>query len=207
MGQPTMESKSTEEVGLEGAVLSDQEGAVTELETVTLERGGEDPASDVPLDVIFEILKNERRRLVLGFLVDAEDTVTQGELAEHIAAIENDTSVSNLGAQQRKRVYIGLYQCHLPKMADAGAVEFNQDRGLISLGEDAGVFLEYLTYDPDPGRVSPRLYLLVSAVGGLLAATGVLLGAGGASTTVLGATVVGMALLAIVDGLDRSDGG
>ena len=92
---------------------------------------------ELPLDVTFEILKNRRRRLVLDYLREADETVRIGELAEHIAAIENDIPVQQLNSQQRKRVYIGLYQCHLPKMDDAGVVDFNQDRGLVDL-TDAG---------------------------------------------------------------------
>jgi DNA-binding transcriptional ArsR family regulator len=108
----------------------------------------EGAAEALPLDVTFEILKNRRRRLVLEYLRDAEET-TIGELAEHIAAIENETTVQQLNAQQRKRVYIGLYQCHLPKMDDAGVVEFNQDRGHVALGESVEPLYKYLDIDDD----------------------------------------------------------
>jgi len=126
-----------------------------------------EPVSDLPLDVTFEILKNSRRRTVLEYLREAEGTVTIGELAEHIAAIENDTTVHQLNAQQRKRVYIGLYQCHLPKMDDANVVEFNQSRGLVSSTEMAGPLYEYLdtsdvTPEPDTAH---RTFALTIATG------------------------------------------
>ena len=109
--------------------------------------------STLPLDTVFEIIKNERRRLVLHHLEEAEGTVTIGELAERIAAFENDLDRSELNAQQRKRVYIGLYQCHLPKMDDAGVIEFNQDRGHAKLGPNADQMTPYLeagTEDDSP---------------------------------------------------------
>jgi hypothetical protein len=96
------------------------------------------------LDVIFEILRNRRRQFVLEYLREQEGTVTIGELAEHIAAIENDTTVRQLNAQQRKRVYIGLYQCHLPKMDDVDVIEFNQSRGRITPAEHIEPLYEYL---------------------------------------------------------------
>lgn len=96
------------------------------------------------LDVIFEILRNRRRQLVLEFLRDREDPVTIGELAEHIAAIENETTVRQLNAQQRKRVYIGLYQCHLPKMDDVEVIDFNQSRGRIAAGSKIDPLYDYL---------------------------------------------------------------
>ena len=104
----------------------------------------EAPEEQLPLDITFEILKNRRRRLVLKYVRDTEEPVTIGELAEHIAAIENDTTVQQLDAQQRKRVYIGLYQCHLPKMDDAGVVDFNQGRGRIEVGDHVASLYEYL---------------------------------------------------------------
>ncbi|MFC6784641.1 hypothetical protein ACFQFH_01830 [Halobaculum halobium] len=103
----------------------------------------------LPLDLTFEILKNQRRRLVLSHLKTVDGETTIGELAEHIAAIENDCDVKALGAQQRKRVYIGLYQCHLPKMDDAGVIEFNQSRGRIELAPESEPLYEYLVEEDD----------------------------------------------------------
>lgn len=127
---------------------------------------GVEPDSEpepLPLDLTFEILKNQRRRLVLSHLrtVDGESTI--GDLAEHIAAIENDCDVQALGAQQRKRVYIGLYQCHLPKMDDAGVISFNQSRGNVAIEPEAEPLYQYLVDDdaeeePGDGSVDPRRY-------------------------------------------------
>ncbi|WP_313696264.1 DUF7344 domain-containing protein [Halorarum halobium] len=137
-------------------------------EEESAEEATEQRARDLPLDIIFEVLKNERRRLVLAYLRDAEGAVTIGELAEHIAAHENDITPAELNAQQRKRVYIGLYQCHLPKMDDADAVAFNQDRGIVELGRSADTLYQYLDSDSgveDNARL--RQYTMFSVVGGL----------------------------------------
>ena len=115
---------------------------------------------ELPLDVTFEVLKNRRRRLVLEYLRDTEETVTIGELAEHIAAIENDITVKQLNAQQRKRVYIGLYQCHLPKMDDAGVVDFDQNRGRIEPGDNVAGLYDYLDVGEEAESDSlERVYL------------------------------------------------
>jgi len=141
------------------------------------------PEQELPLDVTFEILKNRRRRLVLDYLREADETVRIGELAEHIDAIENDIPVQQLNSQQRKRVYIGLYQCHLPKMDDAGVVDFNQDRGLVDLTDAATPLYAYLDAgDGDEGSdADVRVY------GGLAVATAVLFGV----AQFLGASVIG----------------
>ena len=119
-------------------------------------------------DVIFELLKNRRRREVLTYLLEAEETVTLGELAEQIAAWENDTEVSALSSDQRKRVYVALYQTHLPKMDDAGIVEYDQDRGLISLSDNADLLMMYLDTDSHKQDRWDRWYALCSVIGAAL---------------------------------------
>lgn len=119
-------------------------------------------------DVIFELLKNRRRREVLAYLLDADETVTLGELAEQIAAWENDTSVNALNSDQRKRVYVALYQTHLPKMDDAGIVEYDQDRGLISLADNADLLMMYLDTDSHHQDRWDRWYAGLSVVGAFL---------------------------------------
>ncbi|WP_226007318.1 DUF7344 domain-containing protein [Natrinema salinisoli] len=116
-------------------------------------------------DVIFELLKNRRRREVLAYLLEADETVTLGELAEQIAAWENETEVDALSSDQRKRVYVALYQTHLPKMDDAGIVEYDQDRGLISLADNADLLMMYLDTDTHRQDRWDRWYAGLSVIG------------------------------------------
>ncbi|AGB39129.1 DUF7344 domain-containing protein [Natronococcus occultus] len=116
-------------------------------------------------DIIFELLKNRRRREVLTYLLEADETVTLGELAEQIAAWENDTDVNALSSDQRKRVYVALYQTHLPKMDDAGIVEYDQDRGLITLADNADLLMMYLDTDTHQQDRWDRWYAALSVAG------------------------------------------
>ncbi|MFD1647790.1 DUF7344 domain-containing protein [Haloarchaeobius litoreus] len=146
-----------------------------ELNTGEAESASTSAARELPLDIVFEIIRNERRRLVLQYLEETdEETVALGELAEHIAAIENDTTEQALSAQQRKRVYVGLYQCHLPKMADSGIVEFNKNRGTISQGPNVDQLEPYLNVDTSKNDGSREAVVLgsVAVVGYALAAFG-----------------------------------
>ena len=136
---------------------------------------GADPAvpeeSSPPIsrDVIFELLKNQRRRYVLRYLADDPGPVRLRDLAERIAAWENDKPIGALDSDERKRVYVGLYQCHLTKMDDADVISFNQDRGLIALGEQAPLLYQYL--DPVRGIDSSWSlgYLGLAVASGVLA--------------------------------------
>lgn len=166
------------------------------------------PEPDLSLDLVFEILKNERRRFVLQYMVDRDEQVALGTLAEHIAARENDTTPDQLTSQERKRVYVGLYQCHLPKMDSANIVDFDKDRGTIALGPNAGELYPYLDTSADDERTWRGYYLGVAGLGTLL------LGFGLATTVVPAAaaavvTVVGVVAVAVLEssGWDpRKDG-
>lgn len=105
-------------------------------------------ASSLPKDVVFGLLSVKRRRQTLKFLDDNNGKGTLSDLAEHIAATENNIEPHQLSSQQRKRVYIGLYQCHLPKMDDADVINFNQARGNIETGPNADQLLRYIKAAP-----------------------------------------------------------
>lgn len=116
------------------------------------------------LDERFEILKNERRRMVLQQLKDADGTVKLNELADQVTAIENDTDIGSITSEERKRVYVGLYQFHLPKMSKMGVIEYDQDRGDIALTK-AGKRLSQEYESEDSEWEWQRAYLAVAVVG------------------------------------------
>lgn len=123
-------------------------------------------AKQLSKDVIFEVLKNRRRRDVLEYLQSADGPVTLSELAEQIAAWENDVPVSALNSTQRKRVYVALYQTHLPKMDDVGVIDYDSDRGTIELSENADLLRIYLTDDFRPDDPWYQRYMVLSLLGG-----------------------------------------
>jgi hypothetical protein len=104
----------------------------------------EDSDPRLAKDTLFDLLKNQRRRDALTYLVANDGRTTLSDMAEHIAAKENDLPVESINSKQRKRVYIGLYQCHLPKLSDAGVVDFDKDRGTIELCDLATQLYPYI---------------------------------------------------------------
>jgi len=127
---------------------------------------------DLGLDQVFEILKNQRRRYVLEYLRDRSEPVSLSDLSEQIAAWENDKEVRKITSSERKRVYVGLYQCHLPKMDGMGVVSFNKPRAIIEPGENIDIFYSYLDApNQQEERVWSKYYLGLS-VASLLALLG-----------------------------------
>lgn len=84
-------------------------------------------------DELFHLLQSERRRRAIRYLLAADaETIVMRDVAEAVAAEENDTTVALLGSADRQRVYITLYQSHLPQLADAGVITYDKDRGEIT---------------------------------------------------------------------------
>lgn len=82
----------------------------------------------VPLDpsTLHDLLRSQRRRDVIEYLTHNDTPTTVGELAQHVASLEYSKPPEELGAQERKRVYVSLYQSHLPALSDAGVVDFDK---------------------------------------------------------------------------------
>ena len=125
------------------------------------------PTPALPLDQTFEILKNQRRRYVLQYLDDADGPVSLSDLAEQIAAWENGKEVREITSSERKRVYVGLYQCHLPKMAGMDVISFNKPRGIIEPGEHIDAFDQYLRPNKSPAELSLNSHQLGLSILGI----------------------------------------
>ncbi|MFC6724173.1 ArsR family transcriptional regulator [Halobium palmae] len=140
-------------------------------------------------DEIFYLLKNRRRRDIVRYLMDNDGTATLSELAEHIAAWENDIDVQALNSGQRKRVYVALYQTHLPKLAENGIIEYERNRGDVTLTEHADRLKTYLEDEEPESDPWSKRYAALSVAGaaaiGLLTVGGVSIGISMTQFTVL----------------------
>jgi hypothetical protein len=137
--------------------------------------------SDLPLDQVFSLLKNERRRLVLEYLKTTENPASTSDLAEFVASHETGKPVSHINSSERKRAYVGLYQCHLPKMDDMEVIEFNKPRGIVTLGRNADVADPYLSVSAGESAATsdawPPRFVALSLVSLALLVAGTLAGA------------------------------
>lgn len=138
-------------------------------------------------DDIFHILQTNRRRDAISYLLDREGPVKMSDIAEHVSAKEHETTVRELTSTQRQRVYIPLYQSHLPKLDEKGVIDYNKPRGIVRPTERIEMFRPYLEAaesnggpdqedsDADDGRLGLAFggtqSMLTGASVGLLAAS------------------------------------
>ncbi|MFB6073154.1 MAG: hypothetical protein ABEJ88_09320 [Halobacterium sp.] len=135
---------------------------------------GNRESSAVPTDdELFEVLSNRRRRYAVHALKRAHGQVEIGDVAEQVAAWEYEVDVDQVSYDERKRVYTALQQSHLPKMDDAGVVEFDKNRGVVEPTEsleDVEVYMDVVQGREIPWSV---YYLGLSGVAvALMAAVG-----------------------------------
>lgn len=111
---------------------------------------------------MFDLLSNPRRRQAIHYCKREDAPVTLSDLAEQVAAWEQDKDVDQLTSAERKRVYTSLQQTHLPTLDDAGMIEFeNGEVRLTDRADKLDVYLDVVPSDSIPWGI---YYLGLSAV-------------------------------------------
>jgi DNA-binding transcriptional ArsR family regulator len=167
----------------------------------TVERGEEtdgEPAAEPPVlseNELFDVLRNPRRRATMKYL-RAEGSADVSDLVDHVGAREFGVEPEALARGQRKSVHVSLYQTHLPKLDDAGVVEYDPDRGTVEVTDAASRL--YPLLDDSTARAAPsRVHAAVLATLGAVVLAGAVGLPGLASLSPAGwAGVGGVALVA-----------
>ncbi len=88
---------------------------------------------------VFELLSARRRRFALHYLTTQVGAVPVSEVADQIALWERDHTRDGY-----ERICTSLVHVHLPRLTDAGIVEYDPERETIELRERATVLTPYL---------------------------------------------------------------
>lgn len=89
-------------------------------------------------DELSDILSHSHRRFILQYLQTADTPLPVDEVATELVAWENPLfSADQLGEGKAALVEISLVHSHLPKMAEAGLIRYDEIRQTVTLGERA----------------------------------------------------------------------
>ena len=86
-------------------------------------------------DTIFDLLSNGRRRRLIRQLRGCEGEVAFKHLYERLAAQEvagRASGEATVRYRDRKRVYVSLRQTHLPRLVEAGVLEYDDDAKTVT---------------------------------------------------------------------------
>ncbi|MCU4924886.1 hypothetical protein OB905_02660 [Halobacteria archaeon AArc-dxtr1] len=111
---------------------------------------------------LFDVFSNARRRRTVEYLKQTGGSCDLSALVEHVAAWENDLNPDAVSRTQRRRVYISLYQTHLPMLEDHGVVDWDPNTHAIELLPNEETFEPYLDRSIGESREWQYLYATVS---------------------------------------------
>lgn len=95
-------------------------------------------------DPRFEMQADRRRRCALHCLHQFEGPLALADLAEEVAVREHDASITEISAEEVKRIYMSLYHDHIPELEDASVVHYDQDRDVVALSENRAQLAQHL---------------------------------------------------------------
>ncbi|WP_256392473.1 DUF7504 family protein [Natronoarchaeum rubrum] len=108
--------------------------------------GTERPSVDRPLDDVFELLANERRRRTLYALAQTDVlSVSIDRLADEVVERERAGGAVS-GPLHNREVTIALAHNHLPRLADAGLVAYDHESGAVTKREFGDGFAAFVRY-------------------------------------------------------------
>lgn len=98
---------------------------------------------------VFDLLASSRRRRLLESLVAHDGTAPLRQLSREIAALETDSSPAAVDTGEVRRVYIALYQTHVPLLERHGIVAYDADERVVAFEKRPDEVL------PAAGRPTP----------------------------------------------------
>lgn len=114
---------------------------------------------------LFDVFSNARRRYAVRYLQRNGGNCELSSLVEAVAAWENDVSRTDVTRTQRRRVYISLYQTHLPMLDEYEIVDWHPEEHSIELIPNGDAFEPYLADGSRFRFQRSKIYLSISIVG------------------------------------------
>lgn len=120
------------------------EGADTDLQTdIDDSTLGNLSNRSIDIDDIFDVLGRPANRYVLTYLLQSDEPVYSHELVEYIIA-ETEPPEEISEQEYRGQINSQLLHASLPKLEDAGLIDFNKRRQRIEETESTALTLPYL---------------------------------------------------------------
>ncbi|RLN01601.1 hypothetical protein [Haloarcula sp. Atlit-7R] len=97
----------------------------------------------LPLDDRLSLLSSHYRRYLLYGLSQYTTPVPLAVLADTVTEFEHGTPAKQY-RDERLTIYTALYHNHLPRLVDAGVVQYNQSEDIVDIGPNAPALVPLL---------------------------------------------------------------
>ena len=114
----------------EGVIDYDPPASFERLFDYIREHSSVDDGATHPADEGFDLLANPRRRELLA-LVEEHHEISLPDVADEVAVNEADTSIVEVDPETVLDVYLSLYHDHVPRLVEAGLVQYDQELDLV----------------------------------------------------------------------------
>ncbi|WP_101298340.1 DUF7344 domain-containing protein [Halegenticoccus soli] len=111
---------------------------------------------------LFDLLCNRRRLEIIRYLRTNGRRGRLHPIIDHVAAAENGKDPDELTRAERRRVYVSIYQTHLPMLEEHGVVEWDQSDNQVRLRANSEVE-RYLSNRCESGVPWHWIYLGIAA--------------------------------------------
>lgn len=131
--------------------------ATKQLETV--DDGGDKALSRTK---VFDLLSSRRRRYAMHALKQHDGPMDVSDIAEQVAAWENEKTLEELSSEERHRVYTSMQQTHLPALKKAGVIEY--DKRTVREADSTAQLDVYIDVVPEQSLPWAQYYLGLSLI-------------------------------------------
>lgn len=83
-------------------------------------------------DPVLDALTDQRRRAALSILVNDSDSISASDLAAHVVAQEGANELVEVSEREHAEVLTELHHVHLPKLADAGLIDYDASEQTVT---------------------------------------------------------------------------
>lgn len=78
---------------------------------------------------MLELYQDQHRRAVLAVLINEQRSLTVNDLTKTVVKHTSQTPITEVSADVLTQIQMSLHHVHLPKMAEAGLIEYDPERG------------------------------------------------------------------------------
>jgi len=90
------------------------------------------------LETVLDVCGHKHRRIVLAALANQQQSLSIDDLTNAIIKHNHHLPRTEIDDETAKQIHIGLYQVHLPKLAEAGFIQYDPERKVADLKAKLG---------------------------------------------------------------------
>ena len=109
------------------------------------DRRGSPIPDSIFLDSLFRLVRHPHRRTVLSLLIEDDWALTTNDLTKEIAMREHDESIAEIPTDEVTHLYLSLFPCHIPKLADTELIEYDAERRIVEPTETLDQFRSFFS--------------------------------------------------------------